>query len=101
MHNTLYTFSALLSGGRKITLVCLRLTIIETIWLQESALLEEIIKPIQGFIIHMYQTSYVVQEDEVPSARAPGSLLSLFLQDILWRSGYPQLMESAAGQQRL
>lgn len=52
----------LLNGGRKITFVRRRLTLIETIWPKELALLEETIKPMQSFIIHTYKTPYAIQE---------------------------------------
>lgn len=58
-------------------------------------------KTYTGFYNPYVPDPYVVEEDEVPSARASGSLLGLFLWDILCGSGHPQLMESAAGQQRL
>lgn len=41
------------------------------------------------------------EEDEIPSAIISGSHLGLFLWDTVCRSGPPQRMGSASGQQRL
>lgn len=55
MHDNLCTFPTF-TERRMENYFCLpRLTIIESIWLKELTLLEEIIKPIQSFIIHMYK----------------------------------------------
>lgn len=61
MHDNLCTFPTF-TERRMENYFCLpRLTIIESIWLKELTLLEEIIKPIQSFIIHMYKAPQATQ----------------------------------------